>query len=173
MSTSYVVPLSEYLGSAYRPDVDYVEGELQERNVGELDHSDLQYFFASWFNQRQSEWQLQAKIELRVQISEDRFRVPDVCILGADAPREQIVQTPPVLCIEILSPADTVQRMHQRVRDFLAMGVREVWLVDPLSRAILLCSGGTIVEQTGGVLTLAGTSIHIPVAEVFRVLDAV
>ena len=39
MSTVTLVPLSEYLETSYRPDCDYLEGELLERNVGEWDHS--------------------------------------------------------------------------------------------------------------------------------------
>ena len=173
MATSQLIPVSEYLNTAYRPDVDYVEGELEERNLGERDHSDLQYFLAYFINSRSKQWQLQAKPELRVQVRSDRFRVPDLCILAANAPREQIVITPPVLCIEILSPADTIQRMRERVRDFLAMGVREVWLVDAASRSVLLCSGNTITEQREGALTLEGTPISIPLSDVFHVLDEI
>lgn len=171
MATTQLIPVSEYLRTAYRPDVDYVEGEIQERNLGERDHSDLQYFFAHFVNSRRGEWSVQAKPELRVQVREDRFRVPDICILAADAPREQIVRTPPVLCIEILSPADTIHGMRERVRDFLQMGVREVWLVDPASRSVMLCSGNIMVEQTEGTLVLEGTAISIPLAEAFSVLD--
>lgn len=171
MATTHLIPVSEYLNTAYRPDVDYVEGEIQERNLGERDHSDLQFFFANYFNARRENWSLQAKIELRVQVREDRFRVPDLCVLAANAPREQIVRTPPVLCIEILSPADTIHGMRERVRDFLQMGVREVWLVDPASRSVMLCSGNIMVEQTQGTLILEETPIYIPVTEAFSVLD--
>ena len=171
MSATHLIPVSEYLNTAYRPDVDYVEGELQERNLGERDHSDLQYFFANYVNAHQQAWSVQAKVELRVQVREDRFRVPDICILAADAPREQIVRTPPVLCIEILSPADTIRGMRERVRDFLQMGVREVWLVDPATRSVILCAGNIMTEQTEGALVLEGTLISIPIAEAFRALD--
>jgi hypothetical protein len=36
MATSTLVPVSEYLATAYRPDCDYVDGQLQKRNLGEL-----------------------------------------------------------------------------------------------------------------------------------------
>ena len=42
MSTITLAPLSEYLETSYRPDCDYLEGELLERNGGEWDHSRLQ-----------------------------------------------------------------------------------------------------------------------------------
>ncbi len=171
MATTQLIPVSEYLNTAYRPDVDYVDGELQERNLGERDHGKLQLFFAVLFDKHRRDWNLEVIPELRVQVRQDRFRVPDICILAANAPREQIVRTPPVLCIEILSPADTIHRMRERVRDFLDMGVQEVWLVDPLSRAVILCYGSTMVEQTVGSLTLEGTPIEIPLCEIFAVLD--
>jgi hypothetical protein len=34
--------VGEYLSSAYDPDVDFVEGELEDRNVGEKGHAKLQ-----------------------------------------------------------------------------------------------------------------------------------
>jgi len=34
VAVATAVPLSEYLNTTYRPDCDYLEGELLERNVG-------------------------------------------------------------------------------------------------------------------------------------------
>lgn len=171
MATTHLIPVSEYLSTSYRPDVDYVDGELQERNLGEQDHSDLQYFFAKYINDRRSEWGLKASPELRVQVSESRYRVPDLCVFAAGGPREQIRRTPPLLCIEVLSPEDTLSRVRTRVRDFLDMGVREVWVIDPASRTALIYSGDIMTEKRDGTLTLPGTSFSIPLAESFRVLD--
>jgi hypothetical protein len=33
MATNTVIPVSEYLSTTYRPDCDYVDGEVQERNL--------------------------------------------------------------------------------------------------------------------------------------------
>ena len=173
MATSHLISVNEYLHTAYSPDVEYVDGAIEERNWGERDHSDLQGFFFAYINARRSDWSLRAAIEFRVQVREDRFRVPDVCVLDPDAPREQIVRTPPLLCIEILSPEDTIRRAREKVRDFLRMGVREVWIVDPASRTVLICAGDIMTEQHEGFLTLAGTPITIPLAESFSVLDEI
>lgn len=37
-----LIPLSEYLSRTYDPDCEYLEGELKERHVGEVGHSDAQ-----------------------------------------------------------------------------------------------------------------------------------
>lgn len=41
-ATTTHVPVQEYLNTLYRPDCDYVNGEILERNLGEWDHNKLQ-----------------------------------------------------------------------------------------------------------------------------------
>jgi hypothetical protein len=41
--------LADYLRTSYRLDCDYVDGEVQERKVGESDHAAVQAFLTSWF----------------------------------------------------------------------------------------------------------------------------
>jgi hypothetical protein len=36
-----LVSVREYLSTAYYPDVDYVDGQLEDRNVGEKEHGEL------------------------------------------------------------------------------------------------------------------------------------
>jgi Uma2 family endonuclease len=168
MATSTLVPVSEYLATAYRPDCDYVDGQVQERNLGELDHSDLQRQLILLLANAK---EIRVNPELRVQVSANRFRVPDLCVMLADAPREQVVRSAPLLCLEILSPEDTLSRMVEWVHDFLNMGVRQVWIFDPRLRSAMVCEGAAMVEHTVGQLTLPGTQVTIDLAEVFRVLD--
>ena len=40
--TSAFIPLETYLHTCYEPDVEYVDGQLEERNVGEFDHNMIQ-----------------------------------------------------------------------------------------------------------------------------------
>ena len=171
MATRTLIPVSEYLGHSFRPDCDYIDGELQERNLGELDHSDLQTRLIELLLSAVNKAYIRANSELRVQVKPTRFRVPDVCVLRRDAPREQIVRTPPILCIEVLSPDDTVKKTRERVRDFLEMGVLEVWILDPATRIATLCVGSTTTEQTSGVLQIPGLPIELSLAEIFSVLD--
>jgi Uma2 family endonuclease len=91
--------------------------------------------------------------------------------MSADAPREQIIRYPPLLCIEVLSPEDRVSRMRQRIRDFIEMGVSQVWIFDPQSRTVMICDGEKTVEQWGGVLGLPGTRIALDLGEAFSALD--
>ena len=88
------IPIGEYLGSVYRPDVDYVDGVLEERNVGEFDHADIQKAVLLALVAQERAAGVYAMQELRVQVSRDRFRVPDVCLLPAGL-RSQVIVDPP------------------------------------------------------------------------------
>jgi len=171
MATNTVIPVSEYLSTTYRPDCDYVDGEVQERNLGEQDHSDLQTRLAVLLSDPQNVTFIRVNTELRVQTKATRFRIPDICVRRKTAPSEQVVRHPPLLCIEILSPEDTMLRTRERVRDFIEMGVPEVWVVDPVTRSISVFSGATMVEHTTGELTVPETPVVVGLADVFKVLD--
>ena len=145
MSTSSLVSVSEYLSTSYRPDCDYVDGVVLERNLGEYDHARLQGEVFAYFHARRREWGLRAVPEQRVQISPTRFRVPDVCVVLGE-PAEQIFRTPPFICIEILSRDDRLSDMQDRVADYLNFGVRYVWVIDPRTRKAWRCTMSGISE---------------------------
>jgi hypothetical protein len=46
MTTALHIPLNEYLGNSYRPDREYVDGEIRERNVGKWEHARVQWLLA-------------------------------------------------------------------------------------------------------------------------------
>jgi len=98
-----LISVEEYLATSYRPDCDFVDGHLEERNVGEWDHSSLQAAVAAFFFVRRKKWGISVATELRVQVRPNRYRIPDICVVVGE-PGEQILTRPPLLCIEILSP---------------------------------------------------------------------
>ena len=171
MATAALIPVSEYLSTTYRPDCDYVDGELQERNVGERPHGILQYIIASVFNTNRRAWGIVAVPELRMRISVNRYRIPDVCVVRRSDPADPVVQQAPLICVEILSPEDRLKRVQERVADYARMGVENIWVLDPLSRHAWVAKGDgslTAVEQE---FSVAGTPIRIVLADVFAELD--
>ena len=135
-----LTPLAEYLSTSYHPDRDYVDGEVQERNLGEFDHAAIQAFLTSWFYQHRQEWQLHVLPEVRVKVSADRVRIPDVGLVRRDHPVEQVITHPPLAVLEILSPEDRVLRYNERLADYRQMGVRHVWVIDPANKTGYDCS---------------------------------
>jgi Uma2 family endonuclease len=160
MATVTQVPLETYLHTAYRPDCEYVDGELKERNVGEKEHARLQMTLSWILRNHEADWAISVYPELRVQISPTRFRVPDITVLRADAPDEQIITHPPLIVIEILSPSDTLLAMRERIEDYLAFAIPHIWIVDPTDRMGYICRSGIFREwQPSTQLAVPGTPI--------------
>ena len=165
MASSTLVSVSEYLKNSYRPDCDYVDGRLEERNVGEHDHAALQAALILWFGQRQKEWNIEVLPEQRMQISATRFRVPDVCVVSLNEPVEQILTKPPLLCIEILSPEDTMRRMQERIEDYRMFGVRSIWILDPGTQRGYDCRPSGWLETNE--FQIPNTPIRLVLSELF------
>jgi Uma2 family endonuclease len=160
------VPVEEYLHTVYRPDCDYVDGELVDRNVGEKTHGDTQRDLLLFLAQRRREIGIYVGIEIRMRVSATRYRVPDLCVFVGEAPDEQVFTHPPFLCIEILSPEDRVSRMEEKVRDYLSFGVRYIWVIDPRGHRAWIYTPAGRTEVTDGVLRTENPEILVPLAEI-------
>ena len=64
-----LVSVEEYLATTWRPDRDYLEGELVERNMGELSHGRLQMLIGAWLHRHEARWRIKGVTEVRLQIS--------------------------------------------------------------------------------------------------------
>jgi hypothetical protein len=53
MPANAAIPVEEYLRPSYEPDMEYVDGQLVERSVGERLHSRLQAILASLLHRRE------------------------------------------------------------------------------------------------------------------------
>lgn len=166
------VSVETYLSAGdLQPDMDYVDGVLEGRNLGEIPHATLQGVLFAFLFQRRKEWKLAVYPEARVQVTSTRFRVPDVCVMPAGWSKTQVIAVPPLLCLEILSEEDTLSRQRYRCDDYLRMGVAEVWIFDPIARTAYVQREGSFEERASGTLQLAGTAISLPLAEIFAALD--
>jgi Uma2 family endonuclease len=167
MASRTLISVEEYLRTSYRPDCDYVDGEVQERNLGENDHSSLQMKVLMYLGNRQSQLGIQVFPEQRVQVKPTRFRIPDICVT-VGPPGEQIFTKPPFLCIEVLSPEDRIGRVEERIDDYLAMGVPFVWVLDPATkRAWSITPVEGWREEKSGALKTHDPAIEVPLTEIF------
>ena len=101
-----LVPLEVYLQTEYEPAAEYVDGVIEERPMGEDQHSAWQIAIGYWFRQHAAQWNIRVRPERRVQISATRFRVADVAILNASMPLKPVATDAPIAVFEILSPED-------------------------------------------------------------------
>ncbi len=160
------VSLAEYLNTEYEPDCDYVDGILEDRNVGKNRHSRTQTLLIAWLAAREKQHGFRVLTEQRVQVSPRRVRIPDVCLLVA-GDKDEVTLRPPLLWIEVLSPEDRWNRIQTRLNDALNFGVRTIWIVDPYSKEAWIATpehGTTTVED--GMLRCADPALEIPLREI-------
>jgi Uma2 family endonuclease len=165
-ATTPHISVEEYLKTVYRPDCDYVDGVIEERNAGEVDHGSVQARFAQVFLNLYKETGLFAMTEVRMRLRERKYRIPDVMVTRGK-PAKRIVTTPPLLCIEILSSEDRIARVNTRIQEYLDFGVPVVWLVDPEERRLWTYRHDSPMQEVTGSVKLEGTSIEIPFSEIF------
>ena len=137
--------------------------------MGTWDHGRLQGLIFAWFLQHQREWGVQASIEVRPRVMETRVRLPDVVVDWA-GPHPPVLVQAPLLAIEVLSPDDSYSSLKKRARDYQAMGIRNVWLVDPDTRTAEACEGAFWVERER--LEVAETAMYLDVVALFAALDS-
>jgi Uma2 family endonuclease len=146
-----------------------VDGEIRERNVGTYQHARMQALLTAWFGSHEKQWKIAGCIALRMRVSQNRVRVPDLVVLTAGA-QPEILAEPPLLVIEILSPDDTYSDTQERAQDYRAMGVETVWIIDPKTRSGRMCCGAQWVEASR--LTVKGTPLYVDLPEIFGQLTA-
>jgi Uma2 family endonuclease len=135
--------------------------------MGDRDHAWLQAALAAYFFNRRKEWNITVLPEIRIRVSPTRYRIPDVAVLLGDT-EEKILTKPPFLCIEILSPDDRWSRVESRINDFLKLGVRYVWAIDPETRQIYVATlEAGLREIKDGVLRTSEPAFEVAVSDLF------
>jgi Uma2 family endonuclease len=84
-------------------------------------------------------------------------------------PDEQVFTQPPAICIEILSPEDTFPTLQARLDDYIAMGVPNVWVIDPVTRRAWRITSDGHFEALDGVLRTADGQVNVPLSDLFTV----
>jgi Uma2 family endonuclease len=164
MATTTHIPLSEYLETSYRPDREYVDGELRERNGGKFEHARIQALLTIWFGNHERDWGIIVITEQRIQVLPSRVRIPDLTVVVA-GPQPDVLTHPPLLIIEILSPDDTYSDTQERAQDYRDMGVQTVWIIDPKTRTGRMCSGAEWTEARR--LEVSGTPLYVELDSIF------
>jgi Uma2 family endonuclease len=172
MSTKVLMDVAEYLRTGFEgSDCEFLDGEVVERNMGELPHSDVQTTLAHLLRQLRARLGIRVNTEIRIQISPQRYRAADLAVWRNDDIGTGIPEVPPFLAIEILSPSDRMVRMLPKVQEYLSIGVEWVWVIDPEVRTALCFSRENPAGTVCGVLRTMNPNIEIPLESAFD-LDA-
>ena len=161
----------EYLSTSWSPDREYVDGRIEERNLGEKEHSIIQRYLTVLFALKRAEWGVEVFPELRTQTASRNFRVPDVLVVRKGDSFERYVTRPPLIAVEILSPEDRLSAMQEKAAEYLRFGIENIWIIDPEPRIAYRYTAAGLEEVHTGELTVPGTPIRVVLSELFAELD--
>jgi Uma2 family endonuclease len=120
---------------------------------------------------------LTGEVGLYTRRNPDRVRGADVLFISNEryaqrTPGLAYLDVAPELVIEVLSPGDHAAEVQAKVREYLVVGITEVWVADPESSRISIHRSSTDVRVLGEADRLeAGTILpgfEMAVAEVFE-----
>ena len=175
MSSTTLVSLEEYLSTSYRPDREYVDGVLLERNVGTFKHGRLQKLVIVFFEQFEESQGIEALPDVRLLVNSatGRHRVPDVMVLKAPFMKDDVITDVPVVIVEVKSPDDTMDDLLERCFDYEKMGVRYPLVMDPEHKLIWLFKHGSFQALANGAVDLdfGGFTVSFPYTQIWAKLE--
>ena len=69
------------------------------------------------------------------------------------------MESAPDLCVEIVSPKDRWTQIAKKVEQYLAIGVKLIWVIDPKTRRAHVYRAEKTVSMYGAEDTLSGESV--------------
>jgi Uma2 family endonuclease len=72
---------------------------------------------------------------------------------------ERYIEVPPDLAVEVVSPNDHFTRVQKKLKLYLALNVRLIWIVDPEDRSVTVYRPGHPVVVLGENDTLTGEDV--------------
>ncbi len=169
MATATRITIEQYLKTPFEPDAEFVHGEVEERNVGEYEHSVVQWAILDWLRRHDKTWNTRSIAEQRARLRSGNIRIPDVSVWSRDVPVEPVFSHPQLIAIEVLSPEDRQARVQEKIEDYRQSGIANIWIVDPIKRVGWDCSNGNWTRTPR--FTVSGTPIYLDLDELFKELD--
>jgi Uma2 family endonuclease len=161
----------EYLRTSWSPDREFVDGRIEERNLGEKEHSIIQRYLTVLFALKRAEWGVEVFPELRTQVAATNFRIPDVLVVRKGESFDRYLTHPPLIAIEILSPEDSLRKMQEKFTNYLRFGIANIWIVDPEPRLAYRYTDTGLEQVQTGELTVPETPIRLVLSDLFAELD--
>jgi hypothetical protein len=125
--------------------------------VGKQPHAQLQSIVNGIFRENGQSWKVEPLHEHHLEVT------PGLCIARTG-------DKTPLLCIDILGD-EPLRDLQERADDYGQLGVRAIWLLDPIKRTGYHGSESGYKQPDDGILRVEGTPIQINLADVFKQLD--
>jgi Uma2 family endonuclease len=139
-----------------------IEGELRQMPPAGDEHGEITMELAGPLHAHVKHNRLgkvyAAETGFKIHVDPDTVRAPDIAFVRAERIRETgrtrgFRVGAPDLAVEVVSPFDTVAEVDDKVAEWLSVGVRMVWVVNPRIRTV------TVYRSLTDVIVLTEDSI--------------
>ncbi len=180
MSTATLITAEEFSRMSFDMPCELVRGEIVEMTSpghrhGVICHN-ISRAMVKWLNDEDAYSIASNDSGIQTESDPDTVRGPDVQLVSRDRLPDRMgpvghLEIPADLAIEVMSPSDRWPRIIQKVGEYLAAGVREVWVLDPDHQRVhvyRLDDEPTVLDSDRELISTAISGLRFPVSELFR-----
>jgi len=140
-TTTALVSVEEYLASSYEPECEFIDGVLRQKPMATGRHGrmvgDVGYLIRLRFPR------FVTSPEVSVRINERMYLIPDVIAELRTHLQDPYPTEPVHLCVEIISPCQSLGEMIAKCGIYHAWGVPYTWIIDPENREAWMYESGS------------------------------
>src|SRR2546425_5126235 len=104
MASKTFAPVEEYLRRSFDgPEPEYLDGEVIERHLGTIPHSEAQERMLEFSRSLKQSFKLFGYPEMSLRLSPSRYRIADVAVFSGRPAGKKYPTDPPEFAIEIVS----------------------------------------------------------------------
>ncbi|NPA12573.1 MAG: Uma2 family endonuclease [Aquificae bacterium] len=120
-----------------------IDGEIKEMSPAGFLHGKLEGLIFSFLWKKLKDKGYMSVGEVGVLINKDPLRVrgADIVFISKEKVEKEpigILEVPPDLIIEIVSPSNTLTEMEEKIQDYFSIGVPKVILIDPQTKKVFI-----------------------------------
>ena len=163
MNLTVGLSVDEYLDRSFDPACELLGGETRPKPLGTGKHSKMQRRLLRLLEGIFGEGMVEFELSMRIG---DDVPIPDLVVFQNHSPRmyRDVLDEPPLLCIEVVSPSQLPAEMLAKCERYHAFGVPFCWVLDPVSRRAWECHRHVEVREVTEALTGPCT---VPLSAVF------
>ncbi len=125
---------------------------------------------------KQLGWVLSGEVGVYTRRNPDTVRAADVLFVSRarlpELPTRGFLEVAPELVVEIVSPSESQKELQQKIREYRAIGVNWVWVVEPETRRVWVYRQEGAPQELSESDTLVGegilTGLELQVAQLFE-----
>lgn len=177
--TTGLITGEELYEMGYPGPCELIDGRIVPMSPAGGEHGLIEFILGAaltnFVRQRKLGWVTGGEVGIYTRHNPDRVRGADIAFISkqrsAQPPAKKFLDLAPDLVVEIISPTDRWADMRQKISEYFAIGVTQVWIIEPELRTVLVYSSpsaSTTLSESDtlhGAGTLEGFSL--PVGELF------